>query len=290
MQSMTGYGRSLRCEDGRELLMELKTVNHRFLDITFRLPRALLFLEDRLRKLIQASGIGRGHVDVFVTYQNVREDAKTVQMDWPLFRACVAAVEKANGEPPFPGMANVAEIITLCGAMTVTQTEEDVEAVTRLGEEAFAQAAEELLMMRRQEGEALRLDLIANLSQLRTLTEGIAKRAPTVPEHYRERLMGRLKEWNAEAEPQRVAQEVALLADRAAIDEELSRLGSHMAQFEQCVAGSGEIGRKLDFLLQEMNREANTIGSKASDAEIARQVVDAKCVIEKLREQAQNVV
>ncbi len=289
MQSMTGYGRCLIAQDGRELLMELKTVNHRFLDISFRLPKTLLFLEDVLRRRIQESGLGRGHIDVFVTYQNTRQDAKTVQMDYALVEACAKACDKAMGKEM--KKASVAEVISLCGALTVTQGQEDIQAVTELGLEAFDGAAEALMAMRGVEGEALERDLLSNLEQLKALRETILEKAPQVPENYRQRLEARLAEWNGDfADPQRVAQEVAIMADRAAIDEELSRLESHMAQFKDGVEGQGEIGRKLDFLLQEMNREINTIGSKASDAQIAGCVVDAKCVIEKLREQVQNVV
>ncbi len=291
MQSMTGYGRCLICREQREMLMEIKTVNHRFLDVSFRLPRNLLFLEDRLRKAITESGMGRGHVDLFVTYQNNREDAKGVQLDEALFRACADACERAQRERTFTRQPTVAEIIALCGAMTVTQAQEDVEAVARLAEEAFQAAAQELTAMRRREGQALKADLRGNISQLRLLAGKIAEKAPAVPRHYRERLENRLLEWGvAVAEPQRIAQEVAALADRAAVDEELSRLESHMAQFEEGLEQAEEIGRKLDFLLQEMNREVNTIGSKALDGEIAGHVVEAKCVVEKLREQVQNVV
>ena len=145
--------------------------------------------------------------------------------------------------------------------------------------------------MRHAEGEALARDLLSNLDALSTLRNEIAQRAPQVPEDYRKRLQARLAEWQvAEADPQRVAQEVAIMADRCAIDEELSRLESHISQFADTVHTAQEAGKKLDFLLQEMNREVNTIGSKASDSEIAQRVVVAKCVIEKLREQVQNVV
>jgi uncharacterized protein (TIGR00255 family) len=291
MQSMTGYGRCLLCREGRELLIEIKTVNHRFLDIAFRLPKSLAFLEDPLRRGIISGGLCRGHVDVFVTYQNIREDARSVHVDTPLFLACAKACEQAKVAAPQARKASVAEMLSLCGALTIVENEEDMAAVIRLAEDAAEGALAGLMDMRRREGEALLADLLERLESLRQLTEAIAIRAPEVPQRYRERLNARLQEWDVQGvDPQRLMQEVALMADRAAVDEELSRLQSHMAQFREGLAMDGEIGRRLDFLLQEMNREANTIGSKASDEEVAKHVVDAKCVLEKLREQVQNVV
>ena len=273
------------------MLVELKSVNHRYLDVAFRLPRSLLFLEDGMRGALAAGGIGRGHVDVFVTYQNNREDSRVVKLDLPLVQACgQACLEAKENLPPGVGDPTVAELLTLCGALTIQEGQEDREQVTALALEALAGAAAQLLDMRAAEGEALKADLMDNLSQLELKVRSIALRAPMVPRQYRERLESRLAEWQVAADPQRVAQEVAVMADRCAIDEELSRLQSHMAQFAQGLESREEIGRRLDFLLQEMNREVNTIGSKASDAQIAQDVVDAKCLLEKLREQVQNVV
>ena len=291
MQSMTGYGRARACRDGREITIELKTVNHRFLDLSFRIPKNLAFLEDPLRSRINASGLRRGHVDVFVTYANTRTDAREVRLDGSLLEAFSQALADAQvALKPYGRMMSAAEVLTLSGALSIAQAEEDAEAVTELAAEAFDAALDKLMDMRAQEGEHLGADLLGNLEELSALVRGIAARAPEVPREYRQRLMARLEEWQVNADPQRVAQEVALMADHCAIDEELSRLQSHIAQFRSSVENGTEVGRKLDFLLQEMNREINTIGSKASDAEISGCVVNAKCVVEKLREQVQNVV
>lgn len=291
MQSMTGYGRARACRDGREITIELKTVNHRFLDLSFRIPKNLAFLEDPLRSRINASGLRRGHVDVFVTYANTRTDAREVRLDGALLEAFSQALADAQvALKPYGRMMSAAEVLTLSGALSIAQAEEDAEAVTELAAEAFDAALDKLMDMRAQEGEHLGADLLGNLEELSALVRGIADRAPEVPREYRQRLMTRLEEWQVNADPQRVAQEVALMADHCAIDEELSRLESHIAQFRSSVENGTEVGRKLDFLLQEMNREINTIGSKASDAEISGCVVNAKCVVEKLREQVQNVV
>lgn len=291
MQSMTGYGRARACRDGREITIELKTVNHRFLDLSFRIPKNLAFLEDPLRSRINASGLRRGHVDVFVTYANTRTDAREVRLDGALLEAFSQALADAQvALKPYGRMMSAGEVLTLSGALSIAQAEEDAEAVTELAAEAFDAALDKLMDMRAQEGEHLGADLLGNLEELSALVRGIAARAPEVPREYRQRLMTRLEEWQVNADPQRVAQEVALMADHCAIDEELSRLESHIAQFCSSVENGTEVGRKLDFLLQEMNREINTIGSKASDAEISGCVVNAKCVVEKLREQVQNVV
>ena len=291
MQSMTGYGRARACRDGREITIELKTVNHRFLDLSFRMPKNLAFLEDPLRSRINASGLRRGHVDVFVTYANTRTDAREVRLDGALLEAFSQALADAQvALKPYGRMMSAGEVLTLSGALSIAQAEEDAEAVTELAAEAFDAALDKLMDMRALEGEHLGADLLGNLEELSALVRGIADRAPEVPREYRQRLMARLEEWQVNADPQRVAQEVALMADHCAIDEELSRLQSHIAQFRSSVENGTEVGRKLDFLLQEMNREINTIGSKASDAEISGCVVNAKCVVEKLREQVQNVV
>lgn len=291
MQSMTGYGRCRVCEEGRELTLELKAVNHRFLDVSFRLPKNLAFLEDILRTHINQSNLRRGHVDVFITYQNTRTDAREVRIDASLLEAFNAALKQVR--KPLDGFrrASAAEVLTLSGAMSIAQAEEDTDSVSSLAIKALEGAIEALTDMREREGAHLASDLLSNLNELSILREKIAERAPSVPEEYRSRLTARLEEWHVNAlDPQRIAQEVAIMADRCAIDEELSRLQGHIVQFADTVQNGAEVGRKLDFLLQEMNREVNTTGSKASDALITQAVVDAKCIIEKLREQVQNAV
>ncbi|HNW85983.1 MAG TPA: YicC family protein [Candidatus Limiplasma sp.] len=290
MLSMTGYGRSHVSRDGRDLLMELKTVNHRFLDVSLRLPKPLAFLEEPLRARIGAGQLKRGHIDVAVVYQNKRPDANTIAIDRSLLLQC-AAETCAIAEELGQASLSVAELIQLSGALSVTQADEDADAVTDLALVAYDEAMAQLQTMREREGLALAADLAQNLTLTERLVAQVAVRAPAVPKAYHERLNARLAEWNVPAvDPQRLAQEVAVLADKCAIDEELSRLRSHFSQFRECIAEPGEVGRRMDFLLQEMNREANTIGSKASDAEIAQYVVEIKCLLEKLREQVQNAV
>ncbi|MBN1778488.1 MAG: YicC family protein [Clostridiales bacterium] len=286
---MTGFGRSAISRDGREIEMELKSVNHRYLDLHFRLPKSLAFAEEPLRKWIRGAQIKRGHLEVSVIYRNNRTDAKTVALDRELVEQCARETQDA-ADALKKDSPTVYELIKLCDALTISEAEEDTDAVLTLMEEAFLDALASLQMMREAEGETLREDLHDNLQAAGAAAGRVRELAPAVPQEYRERLLNRLKEWEVEiADPARIAQEVALIADKCAIDEELSRLQSHFRQFAECLTQDGETGRRMDFLLQEMNREINTIGSKASSAEITKCVVELKSVLEKLREQVQNI-
>ncbi|MBQ7455546.1 MAG: YicC family protein [Clostridia bacterium] len=288
MRSMTGYGRRQKVCDGREMTVEVKTVNHRYLDVALRMPRSLGFAEEQVKKQI-AAALRRGHADVLVTYRNTRADARRVACDPALaaaYRDAMQALSEATGAENDVPLWQYAQ---LPDVLTVTENEEDREAVGALLAETLAEALDEANAMRVREGEALKADLTAHLGALETLRQKIALRAPEVPGEYAARLRQRISELGVtELDPQRVLQEVAIFADRAAIDEELSRLDSHIRQ-ARCLMEGEECGAKLNFLAQEMNREANTIGSKALDAGIARLVVEAKAEIEKLREQIQNV-
>jgi uncharacterized protein (TIGR00255 family) len=286
---MTGYGRRQLQEEGREITVEVKTVNHRFLDIGFRMPRNLNFLEEPIRARLNQK-LQRGHADVFINYRNNREDAREVFVDEPLLGAYKAALEQMAGLADAPDDRALSKYAALPDVLRVTEREEDQEAVTSLAQKALDLALCDVLAMREKEGAVLRDDLEAHLSQVEQLGRLIAQRAPQVALAYRERLEARLRELPiSPVEPQRLAQEVALFADRCAIDEELARLASHIQQTRECLAGDREAGRKLDFLVQELNREVNTIGSKAADAQITNWVVAMKCEIEKLREQVQNI-
>lgn len=288
MRSMTGYGRRQLNRDGREITVELKTVNHRFLDVSTRLPRALSFAEDAVRKQLSAA-LRRGHADVTITYANLRTDAREVSVDERLALQYKTALEKLQAI--VGGQETTLSLIaSQPDVLRVSLCEEDQEAVLSLLSDALSETLGDVNTMREKEGEALREDLSFHLDQVAHLRDQIEALAPNVPKAYQERLQTRLSELGVkELDPQRLAQEVALMADRCAIDEELARLVSHIAQMRQALMEKGEVGRRLDFLTQELNREVNTIGSKASDAEITKLVVAAKSEIEKLREQVQNV-
>ena len=288
MRSMTGYGRRSLARDGREMTVEVKTVNHRFLDVALRMPRHLGFAEDQVRRQLSET-LSRGHADVSVQYRNTRPDARRVICDPALaaaYRDAMAALSETTGaENSVP----LSQYALLPDVLTVTENEEDQEAVSALLADTLALALQDVQVLRAREGEALKADLTAHLELLEKLRLQIAERAPGVVEDYRQRLLQRIQELGVVSpDESRVVQEVAIFADRAAIDEELSRLDSHIRQAYRLMEES-PCGSKLNFLVQEMNREVNTIGSKALDSQIAKMVVDAKSEIEKLREQIQNV-
>jgi len=289
MHSMTGYGRFRQETDGREMTIEVKTVNHRFLDLNLRMPRGMLFLEDAVRKALTAR-LSRGHTDVFMTYRNSREDAREVVVNTSLLRAYSRAFDVTAAETGLQDDRSLTRLASMPDVLTVTEKEDDQEAVTALCLGALEGALDALAQMRGQEGSALAGDLLGRIGRLEAIADEIALRAPGVVTEYQTRLSARVEELlAAPADPQRLAQEVALFADRAAIDEELVRLRSHLGQIRACLPALEPVGRKLDFLVQELNREVNTIGSKASDLKIASLVVEAKAEIEKIREQVQNI-
>ncbi len=290
MYSMTGYGRGMASKEGRELTIELKSVNNRFLDIGMKLPRQLSFLEDSLRKLLN-DALSRGHVDVFVNYRNLRSDAKTVRVDEALLKAYLASARESAQDLGLTDDLTLSRALTLPDVTTILPADEDQQALADLGREAMTMAIENLKAMRLKEGERLKLDLSARMDAMTGFAAAIEKRAPAVAEEYRTKLTARIEEMLGETEVDRsrLATEVAIFADRAAIDEEIVRLNTHLIHFRELLAAGEPVGRKMDFLVQEMNRECNTIGSKANDAELTSIVLLCKAEIEKLREQIQNI-
>ena len=288
MLSMTGYGRATCETDGRQLTIELKSVNHRFLDLSFRMPRNLMFLEDDARKAI-AEKLARGHVDVFMTYRNLRSDARTVQLDRALFDAYAQALDAlANG-----GLRDDRSLMSVArmpDVMIVTEAEEDQDAVRALMLETIAQALEQLLAMRRREGASMAEDLGRKVDAIEEMTRKIEARYPETVEEYTRRLRASIEELIGQnVDETRLLTEVAVMADRSAIAEETVRLHSHIQQLRETFQREEPIGRRLDFLVQELNREVNTISSKSQDVPITRLAVECKAEIEKLREQVQNV-
>lgn len=289
MRSMTGCGKCLQRNGDWELTVEVRSVNHRFLDISCRFPRNLAFLEDTVRREV-ATRLKRGHVDVYLAVVNRTCGNREVYVDEQLADMYVAAAKVLVPYTSGKKRLSIGRLMTMEGVVQVREAALDEEAVTTLCQEAMKGALEQLIAMRNREGAALREDLLLHLDRAETLREQIAALAPQVVEDYRNKLQARLARMAIESvDPSRLAQEVALMADKCAIDEELSRLESHIGQMLAYLDAQEEIGKKMDFLVQEMNREANTIGSKASDACIVQLVVDLKSEIEKLREQIQNV-
>ena len=290
MRSMTGYGKCQLQRGTWEVTIELRAVNHRYLDVAMRLPRNLLFLEDGVRKGLNQ--LVRGHVDVYVTVRQTEGASRVVEADTALAASYMEAAKAIRDA--IAGVENdltISRLMKLEGVTTLTESAMDEERVSALCQDALAGAIANLDDMRLREGENLRADLAEHLDKVAALREQVVVYAPKVVEEYRARLTDKLSKLPIEpVDPARLAQEVALMADKCAIYEELSRLNSHITQLHRYLDMLGETGKKMDFLIQEMNRETNTIGSKCSDAAIAQCVVDMKSEIEKLREQIQNAV
>ncbi len=289
MRSMTGCGTGQVLRGGWDITAELKTVNHRFLDVSMRLPRNIAFLEQPVRARI-ATVLRRGHVDVFLTVRNTETSSAALSVDLELagqYANAAKDIAKATGAK---NDVTVSTLMALDGVIQRNEPEQDQEAMTDVCLDALDIALAQVKDMREKEGKNLRDDLKSHLDSVAALRNKIEKRAPCVPEEYRQRLETRIQSLLSEpVDPQRIITEAALMADRCAVDEELARLKSHLDQMAGYLKAKEEIGKKMDFLIQEMNREANTIGSKASDAEITRDVVEMKSEIEKMREQIQNV-
>ncbi len=288
-RSMTGYGRCILARDGREVTLELKSVNHRFLDIAFRMPRSFAFMESELRARM-AERLTRGHVDVFISYKNTRADARQVRLDGQLLNAYLTALRAGGSQAGLDDDLCLRDVLNMQDVLSVEEAEEDQEALSALVYDALDAALASLAQMRATEGAALQADVMARLERLETLSQEMDARAPEWLAEYREKLRARIDEiCSAQLDETRLAQEVALTADRAAIDEETVRLRSHISQMRALLASDEPTGRKLDFLVQEMNREVNTTGSKSSDIRLTNLVVEAKSEIEKIREQIQNI-
>jgi len=288
--SMTGYGRGARIVEGRDLTVELKSVNHRFLDLSFRMPRSFAYLEDSLRNLLQ-SRLSRGHIDIFITYRNLREDSKSVAVDKALLNAYVSAMQEMSEHTGLENDARLTYYAKFPDVLRVDEAEEDRDALRELALACMNDAIDELIAMREKEGIRMGEDIEMRLKNIEVFTAGVKERAPLVVEEYREKLTQRVAEIleGKEIDLNRITQEVAIFTDRVNIDEEIARMHSHLKGMRDAMASGQPIGRRLDFIVQEMNREANTMGSKASDITLVNHVVNLKSEIEKIREQVQNI-
>lgn len=291
VNSMTGFGRAIAEADGRELTVELKSVNHRYLDIGMRLPRTLIFLEDTIRSGLNGK-LSRGHVDVYINYKNNRSDSRLVLLDEPLIGTYLSAIEKASDISGLRNDMTLSKLLHMPDLLTVVESDDDREVVSQLCVRAVAQATDALIVMRAVEGEKLASDIIARSRTLLDIILLIEERAPNVVRDYKDKLSARIAELlggGIELDQTRLANEVAIFAEKADIDEEIVRLKSHISQLTAMLKGNDPAGRKLDFVVQEMNREMNTIGSKAADLAILDAVIYGKAEIEKIREQVQNI-
>ena len=288
--SMTGYGSAKGSVEGQEITVELKSVNNRYLECSVRLPRNFLFAEDTVKQAVSA-GVSRGKVDVFVSAQASQDSGTVVSVNEELARGYRDAVAHIAETLGLESGLNAFSLARFPDVLTVERRELDKDKAAAALSEITAKAVEEFNAMREREGERLRRDMLGKLETIEGLVSVVEERSPQTVKEYRERLEARLRDILADRslDEQRVITEAAIFADRTAVDEETVRLRSHIAQFRTMLEEGSPIGRKMDFLVQEFNRESNTIGSKCSDASLAKVVVDLKSEIEKIREQLQNV-
>ena len=287
---MTGFGRAEAETDGKKITIEIKTVNHRFLDINIRMPRTLGFAEEGIRKTIK-SRLSRGRVDVFINFASLGGGEKKAEADIGLIKSFVDAARKAANECDLQDDLTLSHIIRIPDAITVQEEAQDEETLTKIMQSAIDDALDMLTDMRQREGEHLKQNIDECLLQLGDTLSIIEDKKDYISKEYRDKLKLRLSELleGSEVDETRFNAEIAYIADKADITEEIVRLGTHIKQFGQITKDGKETGRKLDFIVQEMNRELNTIGSKSSDMDITNAVIEGKSTVEKIREQVQNI-
>lgn len=287
---MTGYGRAEQTLHDRKITVELRSVNNRYLDCSVRMPRLYLFAEDAIKTKVQQN-ISRGKVDVFITLDSSAADRLKVTVNRAVADGYHAALKELASTYNLQDDISVSLLSRFPDVLLAEKAEEDSEAVAKDICEVLDLALADFNQMRTREGQRLSDDITSRAASIESMVSFVEERSPQTVSEYRTRLEDRMREVleNTQLDPARILTEAAIFADKVAVDEETVRLRSHIAQLREMLSKGGAIGRKLDFLIQEFNREANTIGSKCNDIQISRQVVDIKAEIEKIREQVQNI-
>jgi len=290
IKSMTGYGSAKGAAEGLEISIELKSVNNRYLDTSVRLPRSFLFVEDAVKSAVQ-SHISRGKVDVFVTVDSSSADNMTVKVNEPLLKGYIEALQHISDKFSLSNDITTMSVSRFPDVLSVEKKDLDADAISQAVCAITELALNDFDSMRLREGEKLRDDVLNRLSLIEDLVSTIEAESPKTVAQYRARLEQKMAEvlGNSAIDENRILAEAAIFADHIAVDEETVRLRSHMSQLRTMINGNSPTGRKIDFLIQEFNREANTIGSKCQNSDIAHIVVDLKSEIEKIREQIQNI-
>ena len=290
LKSMTGFGRGEYKDSEYHVTVEMRAVNHRYAEVVFRMPRNFYALEERARRLA-LEAISRGRLDVTITVEEQHEKQRTVKVDKQLAIAYYNALRDLGDLLQSAEGISVPFIAKFPEVMKIEEAEENLELLWPKIEHALQKAIQTLMGMREREGSSIKVDMLHRLALLVGYINEIEERAPVVLKEYREKLLGRIREalLSSEIDENRLMMEIALFADRTNITEELVRFRSHLEQFEDTLHKTDAIGRKLDFIVQEMNREVNTIGSKVNDFMIANKVVEIKSELEKIREQIQNL-
>lgn len=290
INSMTGYGGAKGEVDSIAVSAELKSVNNRYLDVSVRLPKSCLFAEEAVRTAV-GEHISRGKVDVFISVDASAAQEVSIQVNQPLAAAYVKAVESLAEQYDLPSELSALSLSRFPEILTAEKSDTDQDSISKAILLVLTQALEGFDAMRAREGAKLHEDLTQKLDRLEDMVSTVERRSPETVTEYREKLLSRMQEALADAavDEARILQEAAIYADKVAVDEETVRLRSHIAQFRLLLEGESPVGRKMDFLIQEMNREVNTTGSKCVDSTIAKTVIDMKAELEKMREQIQNI-
>lgn len=295
LKSMTAFGRAraLSASGAKDITAEIKSVNSRFLDCTVRLPRAYSFLEEKIKAYLSERGIVRGKIEVYIGVDVLAQDGAEITLDRALTRSYLDALHALRDEFSLPDDISVMSVAANRDLFLLKRTEDDLESDWNDVRAVLSSAVDSFLAAREREGENLRRDILGKAEKIMGCVEKIRTLSEGDIAGYRDKLDARihqiLGDYSIQIDEQRILTEVAIYADRAAIDEEIVRLRSHFSALTGILDSPEPAGRRLDFLLQEMNRETNTIGSKANNAEIARLVVDVKSELEKIREQIQNL-
>ncbi len=290
VKSMTGYGRARETLNGRDITVEVRSVNNRYLDCTVKMPRAYVFAEDAIKTGVQKA-ISRGKVDVFVTIDTTAADVSVVAVNEPLARSYYEALMQLKNTFALEGEVTPMALAKFPDVLTVTRAEEDLESVAADICAVLEQALQAYNQMRAVEGGRLADDISSRVATIESVVSKVEERSPQTVAEYRARLTNKMNEvlQSTTIDESRILTEAAIFADKIAVDEETVRLRSHIAQLRTMLHSDQPVGRKLDFLIQEVNRECNTIGSKCNDLTIAQDVVNMKAEVEKIREQVQNI-
>ena len=293
IRSMTGFGRCRETVGGRDITVEIKSVNSRYFDCAVKISRSVGYLEERVKPYLQARGVARGKVDVWINVENVDSEGVRVELDDAYLKGYLTALEKLRDEYGLRDDISVMSVAKNQQIFVIQKPEEDVEKDWSDVLSVLEKATDLFLQVREREGEVLAADIREKIAHIKENADRVEELSEDSIVHYRERLAERIREALADNRIQpdesRILTECAIFADKVAVDEELVRLRTHFGALEQILTSKEPVGRRLDFLLQEMNREVNTTGSKCNNAEIARLVVDMKCELEKIREQIQNL-
>lgn len=290
IRSMTGFGRAQAAVDGRDITVEVKSVNHRFFEFSCRTPRAYCYLEEKLKSYLQGK-ISRGKVDVGVTVLTADGSNAHIEINYALARSYADELRALGKKLDIPGDVTLDALSRFSDIFITKKNEEDESVIWSNVREVLEEACKRFVAMREDEGERLKADCLNRLDSIEKALAIVESRSPAIVAEYRDKLYCKIKELLADKNPdeQRILTEAAIFSEKTAVDEETVRLHSHIAQFRDIMELKEPVGRKLDFLVQEFNREVNTIGSKAQDLDTAHIVVDMKSDIEKIREQIQNI-